>query len=73
MVSDGELIPLESLIKDYDTYIKLKKITFFNYFSLIRFMNKWNRGSKLAKFVEAKYKIKKLLFLDSDKIVNWKL
>jgi hypothetical protein len=36
-------------------------------------MNKWNRGSKVAKFVETKYKIKKLLNLDNNKIMAWKM
>lgn len=36
-------------------------------------MNKWNHGSKVAKFVETKYKIKKLLNLENERIVFWKM
>lgn len=36
-------------------------------------MNKWNRGSKVAKFIETKYRIKRLLFLENEKIINWKI
>lgn len=66
-------MPLEKLIHDYDIYSKLKKIHYFKYYSLIKFMNKWNRGSKMAKFIENKFKIRKLLYLDTDKILPWKI
>jgi hypothetical protein len=36
-------------------------------------MNKWNRGSKLAKFIEYKFKIKKLLYLENERIIIEKL
>jgi len=36
-------------------------------------MNKWNRGSKKAKFIEIKTKIVKLLYLDNDRILAWKM
>lgn len=65
MVSEGELIPLEKLIYEYDLYSKLRKVPFFRYYFLIKFMNKWNRGSKVAKFIETKYRIKRLLFLEN--------
>ena len=72
MVAEGELIPLERLIYEWDIYSNLKKIPFYRYFWIIKLMNKWNRGSKVAKFVETKYKIKKLLYLENDKILSWK-
>lgn len=36
-------------------------------------MNKWHKGSKLITFVENKFKIKKLLFLDNEKILGWRV
>lgn len=36
-------------------------------------MNKWNRGSKKANFIDTKAMISKLLFLDNDRILAWKI
>lgn len=36
-------------------------------------MNKWNRGSKAIKFVENKLRIKRLMFLDNEKMLGWRV
>jgi hypothetical protein len=51
MVRDGELTPLDNLIHEYELYSKLKKNHFFKYYLLIKFMNRWHRGSRMIKFV----------------------
>lgn len=63
MVCEGELVPLDKLIHEYDLFTRVKKVHFFKHFWTIKLMNKWNRGSKVAKFIETKYKIKKLMYL----------
>lgn len=73
MIRDGELTPLDKLIYQYEIFNKLKKNAFFRYFLVIKFMNKWHKGSKMIKFVENKFKLKKLLFLDNEKILGWKI
>ncbi len=73
MVRDGELTTLPELIYEYQIYSKLKKNPFFRYYLAIKFMNKWNRGSKAIKFGENKIRIKKLMFLDNEKILGWRV
>lgn len=36
-------------------------------------MNKWHKGSKMIKFVENKFKIKRLMFLDNEKLLGWRI
>jgi hypothetical protein len=73
MVTDGELVSLEDLIHEFEIYSKLKKIHFYQYYAQIKFMNKWNRGSKKAHFIEHKFKIKRLLSLDYPQLLQWKI
>jgi hypothetical protein len=39
----------------------------------MKYMNKWNRGSKKANFNDTKAMLGKLLFLENDKIIGWKI
>lgn len=67
------MTPLDKLIYEYEIFNKLKKNHFFKYYLAIKFMNKWHKGSKMIKFVENKFKIKKLLFLDNEKLLGWRI
>ena len=73
MVSEGELIPLEQLIHDYENFTKLRKIHFFKYYPLLKMIGKWYRGSTVTRFVHNKRSITKLLHLENPKVLAWKL
>ena len=72
MVSEGELVPLDKLIRDYNNYVQLKKISFFKHYPLLKMMGKWHRGSTVARFVHNKRTISKLLHLEAPQILAWK-
>ncbi len=51
MVIDGEMIPLETMVHEFENFKKLRRIPFFRHFLWAKFMNIWNKGSKKAHFV----------------------
>lgn len=65
MVREGELTPLEDLIREYELFSRLRKNPFFRYYLAIKFLARWRRGSRMIKFVENRFKVKRALFLDN--------
>lgn len=41
MVHNGELVPLETLARQFDLYKKLKKIDYFKNYHYIKYIYKW--------------------------------
>lgn len=59
MVQNGELIPLEVLVKEFETFKRLKKIALFRYYPLIKCLGKWKEGSKKVRFTEYRRNLSK--------------
>jgi hypothetical protein len=51
MVREGELTPLDKLIHEYDLFTRLRKNHFFRYYLAIKYMARWNRGSRVIRLL----------------------
>ena len=54
-------------------YKKLIKIEFFQHFTKIKYIGKWKDGSKMARFLENRKNVYKLLDLSDQKLLASKI